>query len=174
MPRFSLRILLIVVLILAADFAVLRYAVRIYPGPERVRAALTAMSTLPMANFLLVRAFRKSRRTGASRSSIVGYQITGWLAVFVTASIILLVPNDWVMGFGDAIFNLLMRFEPYRNFRHAGTVGSSAFAFATNLVILWVVVASLFVPPQLLAAFAGGRLASRFVLGSSVTPSTSV
>src|SRR3954454_20417230 len=94
--RFSIGLLMAVIVLVAADFAIVR-ALWGSPGPH----VDVAIVTLPMANMLLL-ATPKMRASSTTRPFWVGFVIVGWpmvLAVAILAwhfSDTFFRPIDWL------------------------------------------------------------------------------
>ena len=153
MPRLSIRTMIVLVLVIAADCAVLRYVLG--GAVERPGIEFGILGVLPMVNVLALGLYRISHR-GDGLPFLIGFEAFGLLAVSIFAGCFIITPVDWLTGLDRAIFGFFMGFEPYRALRtHAD---SSLSARSSVVAIGLTSIAALFTPPQLLIALAGGFL----------------
>jgi hypothetical protein len=146
-PRFSIGLLMMVVLLVGADFAAVR-ALWDSPGP----GVAVALATLPTVNLLLVVLPRLRRR--AARPFWAGFEVAGWAAV-IAAAILgwsheqeFFAPIEWV---DQSI--------PFPR------------GWTANIAIVVAFVVVFYTIPLALAAAAGGWLSSRYRLVIERRPS---
>ena len=137
MKRFSIALLMTVVLLVAVDIAILKASWNA-PAP----AGAIAVITLPMVN-LLVSCARRARKGQASRSFWLGFEAAGWSMVMLIASC------SW-MSPGFYLFPLSWLAD--RN----GPITLVELVF----FIYFAVVA--YTIPQILVATLAGRLVARY------------
>ena len=123
LPRPSIRTMIVLVLVIAADCAVLRYVLG--GAVERPGIEFGILGVLPMVNVLALGLYRISRRRDGL-PFLIGFEAFGLLAVSVFAGCFIITPVDWLTGLDRAIFGFFMEFEPYRALRTHADSSQSA------------------------------------------------
>ena len=150
MPRVSLRTMIALVSIIAADCAVLRYVVS--PGvPSQVWMGV--MAVLPMTNLLAIALYLLSHHRGR-RPFLIGFLASGLLAVLILVTCFLLTPRPWLRAFETTIDAYLKTSPTYGELQRQ--VGTFVYAKGSIIAIVQATMTVLFTPPQLLLALIGG------------------
>jgi len=170
MPRLSIRTMIALVVVVAGDYAVLRYVLG--GAIERPGIEFGIFGVPPTVNVLALGLYRISRR-GDGLPFLFGFEAFGLLAVLSFAGCSIISPVDWLTGLDGALFGFFMEYEAYRALRiHAD---SSIYVKSSVIAIGLTSVAALFTPPRLFVALAGGMpsrgIARRRALAPAGDPS---
>jgi hypothetical protein len=155
-PAASIRNLLVVVLVLAADFSLIHdLSDSILPPyirwPPLFR--LGFLASLPMANAVVVGGSVILSRGGQRRAFLTGFVLSGVVAVAVLLALAVAAPDVWGLGlhrFPDWLFRWLIR----QGWARLSFGQAEIICALTNLAVLFVI-------PELLIATAGGLVARR-------------
>ena len=149
-PRLSIRTMIFVVLVIAADCAVLRHALD--DGIEQPGVQFGVLAVLPMVNILALGLYRG----GGGLPFLIGFEAFGLLAVLLFAGCFILSPSDWISELDHVLVGFFKQYDSYNELlKHAG---SSIFARTSLLAIGVTTLALLFGTPQFLIALSGGFL----------------
>jgi hypothetical protein len=157
LPRFTTRDLGIAIAIFACDLVV----VMNFAGTNQFIESLTTavLGALPMASLLAFIGLSRRGRSEAMSPFLAGFVHAGWWAAGVFVALALIAPDGWYKSVACIVNWCGATFTPYESIKRE--LNSHPF---TKLYIIFVVfgtLAVIYVLPQLLVAFAGGRAAQR-------------
>jgi hypothetical protein len=139
--RFSIALLMAIVFLVAADFAIVR---ALWDTNDPI--VVTAIVTLPTVNLLLL-ALPKVKRGRETRPFWLGFEAVGWMAVILVALL------AW--AFDMTIFDPLTWIDDHDPFQH-GSAAEIAFLISSAVV--------LYSTPQWISATIGGWIWARYRL----------
>src|SRR4051794_23650529 len=96
-PRFSIQALAFAVLILAADCAILRFAMSV-SGSE-LGLVFAIFGSLPMAHALAITLYRLATRPDSRRPFLIGFELAGLAAIIASFKL-------WTVADDRALFTL--------------------------------------------------------------------
>jgi hypothetical protein len=157
LPRLSIRAILFVVLLVAADLTAFRIVVSGYATPGLV---VGVFGILPVSNLLAIVAYRNLSRTSMGRPFFVGFASSGVLAILVYFYLCLTVDDRRLMSF---MLWVARAVEDLRLVKYLGSnLSSGTSRLSYHHAVKLLSFAALTTFPMVILALFGGWIARSF------------